>query len=392
MNESTTTTKPVTLFFSYAREDAERVLELYRELSTQGFRPWMDTQDIIPGENWKRALWRAIRSADFFIFFASRHSVGKRGFIQKEVKEALEIWKEKLEDDIYLIPVRLEECIVPAALSELQYVDVFAAGGRERLAAAIRIGISRYWNSSGQSGAAAQIIKKEIQDENNESLYSFSADYPQMIPTKDIYIEGVNSRLTKFVSVTLKEFRAQATTKDQIQYKREMHAKGWATAIDSFSISSSVVHFDEELLSVRFQLASYGAGAAHPNHNTRTMTFDLKSGTELSLADFFKEESDYLNALSVLCRNDLQNQKKLRWGDNSYVPTQDPMLISGIEPIPRNFKAFLFVQGGLKIIFDPYQVGSYAEGEYEVFIPAQDMKDILTDEMLSKMSKPISVV
>jgi hypothetical protein len=386
MNESIIT-KPVTLFFSYAREDVERVFELYRELSNQGFRPWMDTQDIVPGENWKRALWRAIRSADFFIFFASHHSVGKRGFVQKELKEALEIWKEKLEDDIYLIPVRLEECTVPTTLSDLQYVDAFAPGGRERLAAAIRVGISRYWSSDGKAGATAQIIKKERAEEDSDSLYSFTADYPQIFPAADIHLERVNSRLAKFVSETLTEFKALANATDRMDHKREMHLQGRPTAVDSLSISSSVVRFDEELLSVRFQLASYGAGAAHPNSNTRTMTFDLKSGTELALADLFQENSNYLNVLSDLCRTDLSKQKKLRWTEDSYESIQDQMLISGLEPVTRNFQAFLFMHGGLKIIFDPYHVGSYAEGEYEVFIPADDMKGILTDEMLKKMSK-----
>jgi hypothetical protein len=326
----------------------------------------------------------------FFIFFASHHSAEKRGFVQKELKEALEIWKEKLEDDIYLIPVRLEECTVPTALSDLQYVDVFAPGGRERLAAAIRIGISRYWSSSGKSGAAVQIIKKEIAEEDKDSLYSFSAEYPQISPAKNIHIEKINSCLAYFVHETLKEFKAQATAKDTIEYKHEMHAQNWATAVDSLSISSSVVHFDEELVSIRFQLASYGAGAAHPNSNTRTMTFDLKSGTELALADLFKEKSDYLNALSNLCRNDLIKQKKLRWAEDSYDPLEDKTLISGLEPVTRNFQAFVLMHDGLKIIFDPYHVGCYADGEYEVFIPAEDMMGILTDKMLSKMSKPKS--
>ena len=33
-------------------------------------------------------------------------SVNQRGFLQSEIRQALEVWKEKLPDDIYLIPVR----------------------------------------------------------------------------------------------------------------------------------------------------------------------------------------------------------------------------------------------------------------------------------------------
>ena len=42
----------------------------------------------------------------------------------------------------------------------------------------------------------------------------------------------------------------------------------------------------------------------------------------------------------------------------------------------KNYSVFLFVPGndnkieGLKIIFPPYQVGPYVEGEYEVMVPS----------------------
>lgn len=131
------------LFFCYAREDEEYVDKLYEKLSLEGFKPWMDKQDIVPGENWKLSIQKAIKNSDFFLIFLSTKSVNKRGFLQREIKNALDLWQEQLENDIYLIPIRLEECKVPPNLSEFQWVDLFETNGIQKLIDSLNIGMKR---------------------------------------------------------------------------------------------------------------------------------------------------------------------------------------------------------------------------------------------------------
>lgn len=135
--------KQVRVFISYARKDQDKVKELYQQLKEAGFSPWQDIHDILPGELWRDALMRAIREAPFFLACLSTNSVNKRGVIQEELKEALQSWRQKLDDDIYLIPVRLEECPVPEALSEFQWVDIYSDGGHEKLHKALRVGMKK---------------------------------------------------------------------------------------------------------------------------------------------------------------------------------------------------------------------------------------------------------
>jgi hypothetical protein len=131
------------IFLSYAREDKEKVEDLYQKLSDAGLKPWMDVKDILPGEIWESAIENAVRDSDFFLACISTHSVSKRGFLRKETRDALDIWQKKLASDIYLIPVRLEHCKVPESLRAFQWVDLFEEDGWTRLEKAIHEGMKR---------------------------------------------------------------------------------------------------------------------------------------------------------------------------------------------------------------------------------------------------------
>jgi hypothetical protein len=56
----------------------------------------------------------------------SSNSVTKKGGFQAEIRYALDCGSRIPLDDIYLIPVRLDECRVPARIQrEVQWVDLF---------------------------------------------------------------------------------------------------------------------------------------------------------------------------------------------------------------------------------------------------------------------------
>ena len=114
------------IFISYAHEDLSVARDLYNQLKSIGnFEPWFDKESLLPGMKWRPAIRKAIRESDFFISLLSQHSTTKRGFINKEMKMALEILDEFPEDQIFLVPIRLEECNPPDSITELQYVDLF---------------------------------------------------------------------------------------------------------------------------------------------------------------------------------------------------------------------------------------------------------------------------
>ena len=126
------------IFLSYAREDRERVLALYQRLKADGFSPWMAETDLLPGQSWRVEIARAIRRSDVFVFFISKSSVGRAGFVQKELRTAYDLWQERPEGDIFLIPVLLEPTEIPKELREVQSVYLFEEGGYEQVVRSLR--------------------------------------------------------------------------------------------------------------------------------------------------------------------------------------------------------------------------------------------------------------
>lgn len=132
------------LFLSYAREDHETVANLYRRLKTAGYQPWMDTESIPGGADWARQIEVAIRGSDYFLACLSSQSIEEKMVLQEEIRTALDIWRGKPDSDLYLIPVRLEKCYIPSSLAKLQWVDLFALDGWEKLLRALRHGQRRW--------------------------------------------------------------------------------------------------------------------------------------------------------------------------------------------------------------------------------------------------------
>ncbi len=114
------------VFIAYAHEDAEAADRLFDAFAENAFDPWIDRRKLLPGQNWPRAIQNALETSDFVVTCFSTNSVDKKGGFQTEIRYALEFGSRIPLDDIYLIPVRLDDCRVPARIQrEVQWVDLF---------------------------------------------------------------------------------------------------------------------------------------------------------------------------------------------------------------------------------------------------------------------------
>lgn len=127
------TPQPLRVFLCHASADKPAVRKLHRYLKQRGITPWLDELDLLPGQKWEIEIPKALHSSDVILVCLSKNSVTKEGYVQKEITFALDKASEKLEETIFIIPTKLEECEVPQRLRDYQWVDLFRNDGYKRL-------------------------------------------------------------------------------------------------------------------------------------------------------------------------------------------------------------------------------------------------------------------
>ena len=114
------------IFISYGHEDYQAAKRLFDDLRRAELEPWLDQEHLLGGQPWEVTIRRAIRESRFFIALLSTRSVTRKGFLHAELREATKILEDYPDSNIYIIPVRLDDCAIPQEkLWELQYVDMF---------------------------------------------------------------------------------------------------------------------------------------------------------------------------------------------------------------------------------------------------------------------------
>jgi outer membrane protein assembly factor BamD (BamD/ComL family)/uncharacterized membrane protein len=155
------TTRPLKVFLCHASGDKPQVRELYKRLVTEGVDAWLDQEKLLPGQDWRVEIPRAVKEADVVVICLSNKSITKEGYVQKEIKFALDSAEEKPEDTIFLIPARLEDCVVPEQLGRWQWVDLFEENGFIRLLRSLKLRANRI-------GATIEPAGYESEDQETE--------------------------------------------------------------------------------------------------------------------------------------------------------------------------------------------------------------------------------
>lgn len=212
---------------------------------------------------------------------------------------------------------------------------------------------------------AASWNAERIQESYTEyPPYELDLEFPQFVP-EDADIADLNSlqrlraleRLTQFRTLRL----WPETPEDNW---REM-----ATATSTLSESFEVACFTSDVVSIRYSVFHYGAGAAHPNNHTRAANYQRKPLIALDPADIFVPDPRFLAELSAYCIPELTDQQA--------VAEPSEWILTGAGPDMKNYRTLNLTEDGLLVTFDEYQVGCYAEGAHHVFVPSKLLATLL---------------
>jgi formylglycine-generating enzyme required for sulfatase activity len=135
----------IQIFLAHASEDKPAVLALYNRLKQAGYKPWLDKKNLIAGQIWRDEIPKAIKASQIFLACLSAKSANKQGYIQRELRIALDILGDMLPGTIFFIPMRLEECEIPDLrsaevglnLRDIHRLDYWKENGFEQLERAI---------------------------------------------------------------------------------------------------------------------------------------------------------------------------------------------------------------------------------------------------------------
>lgn len=143
--------KQPSVFLSTCHDDD--IARLHVALQAHNLDVWSD-HDILPGQDWKAAIRKAMKQCDVVVLCLSAESVRrKQTGIYPEARDAIAAYRQRRSDGIYLIPVRLTDCEIPdieiddtRTLDSLQHVDLFPEAAwdanLQRLVTAIRASAS----------------------------------------------------------------------------------------------------------------------------------------------------------------------------------------------------------------------------------------------------------
>lgn len=113
----------------YDAVDAHPVRRFAAQLRNKSIDAKLASHDLPAGEDLGFAIERQIRESQLVLVFLSRNSVSNAGVLQKQIVTALDVAKEKPPSQVFVIPVRLDDCSTHLRLARLQRCDVLDPQG-----------------------------------------------------------------------------------------------------------------------------------------------------------------------------------------------------------------------------------------------------------------------
>ena len=93
------------VFLCHASPDKEVVRGLYRSLARlDRVEPWLDEVKLIPGQDWDLEIRKAVRASQVIVVCLSPNAVNREGYVQKEIRQALDLSDEKPDGTVFLFP------------------------------------------------------------------------------------------------------------------------------------------------------------------------------------------------------------------------------------------------------------------------------------------------
>lgn len=368
------------VFISYANADQQRVIPFFESLEKDGFNVWLDCKKLKPGQNWDFEIKRALEKSSLVIAFLSETSIGRRGYVQRELKAALDKLNEKLIDDIYIIPILLDEHLsIPEQLKGIQCIPANKPDCLQQVKDALTYQL-------GRLGLETQRVQHK--EEVSWSYQTLREEWDGL-PGYEIELQFINIQSSKYININeisayikgdlLKSlFSARSNKLDQMpdiyNYGQDKFRR--TNTFDAHSSEPSIVG---KVLTVQYAIHWYGAGAAHENMHFATYSFVMDPLCHIpELSAIFKSPEDAFSRIQKFVRQSLKSE---RLGENDEYSLDPEWIDRGTESW-SDLSTFLPKEAGIDFLFAPYHVAAYACGPQFALVPYREFIDYMRPEYI----------
>lgn len=139
--------------------------------------------------------------------------------------------------------------------------------------------------------------------------------------------------------------------------------------------SELIVHrADNDVLSFTVISNSF-TGGAHGSYGTLGYNYDVKTGKKLLVSDIFSDMTEFQNKVEEKLYENYESEAFFENGIKDYFDSADEENIT-----------FSLGYEGMTVIFNPYEIGPYASGEFMVNITYDEIKDMGGADYSSKLN------
>ena len=367
------------IFLNHAVEDKSLVMPYYEKLQALGYEPWIDKR-LLPGDEWDEEIQRAFNSADVYLIFLSPRSVAKRGYVQREIYDALEKQKYNLAGDIGLIPVLLEECEVPAKISsKYQYVRLpddwhLVVQSLEKAATQRNKAI----HTGRQAGPFQIYLREEVHAWKGSPGYNVSLNYPHIESNRRprAALELNDFLVSKRIQLLLNARRAKLE-QDEGRFS-SWHADPEWEPVNSMDYYIAPRTVGDSIFSIGSHESGMYAGAAHGFNWVQFDNFLIADDgvARLEFGDFFKDQYEAYRILTELVREQVSQEYAERVGQALNDDIRETVR-EVIRPEPSTFENFLVEPRGISLMYPQGVNFCYAVGAFGAELSWHEMEHLL---------------
>ena len=220
------------VFLCHSSDDKPAVREIYQRLKAETWiDPWLDEEELFPGQDWDLEIEKAVESTDAVLVFLSNNSVSKEGYVQRELRMILRISDYKPEGAIFTIPLRLEKCKLPRRLSMWQYVDLFPEARQDwaykRLLGGLKIRAGKLGVEVGEQSVDKKGVESR-EKQNQARKDKAEAEKKARELTEQERIEKRALELAVEIARKEREARENKLAEEKAREEKEAHEKKFA--------------------------------------------------------------------------------------------------------------------------------------------------------------------